>query len=185
MSLSSIGWSSSMLHSATRAETATILARRYRTAASESVSCERTRARCCASSSSVSCSSVKARPHRATACSRRYRDQRSVGPLSACAEPSTARRSTVAKERRDDIVNPEITTPSQLSEPGLGFVNKRTCTRRQIYHLRSVQSESDYARELSVVHASGRGAEHDPADRSEDPHERDRGKAPRRPGPPS
>src|SRR5215204_2841116 len=126
MSLSSIGWSSSMLHSATRAETATILARRYRTAASESVSCERTRARCCASSSSVSCSSVKARPHRPSACSRRYRDQRSVGPLSACAEPSTARRSTVAKERRDD--------------------------RRGIYHLRSVQWESDYARLLSVVH---------------------------------
>src|SRR5215204_7519350 len=184
MSLSSIGWSSSMLHSATRAETATVLARRYRTAASESVSCERTRARCCASSSSVSCSSVKARPHRPTACSRRYRDQRSVGPLSACAEPSAARRSAVAR-RRDDIVNPEETTPSQLAEPGLGFVNKRTCTRRGIYHLRSVQWESDYARELSVVHASGRGAQHDPADRSEDPHERDRGKAPGRAGPPS
>src|SRR5215204_5240871 len=182
MSLSSIGWSSSMLHSATRAETATVLARRYRTAASESDSCERKRARCCASSSSVSCSSVRARPHRTAACSRRYRDQRSVGPLSACAEPSTAMTSTVAKERRDDIVNPEITTPSELAEPGLGFVNERTCTRQQIYHLRTIQLEADYERELSVVHASGRGAQHDPANRSEDPHERDRGQASRRAG---
>src|SRR5215212_4552487 len=147
MSLSSMAWLSSLLHSATRAETATVLARRYRTAASESDSCERNRARCCASSSSVSCSSVKARPHRTAACSRRYSDQRSVGPLSAFAEPSAARMSTVVKERRDDIVNPEETTPSQLAEPGLGFVKKRTCTRRQIYHLSSVQWESDYARE--------------------------------------
>ena len=42
------------------------------------------------------------------------RDQRSVDPLSACAEPSTARRSTATKERRDDIVNPEITTPPSV-----------------------------------------------------------------------
>jgi hypothetical protein len=30
------------------------------------------------------------------------------------------------RTRRDDIVNPEETTASQLAEPGLGFVNKRT-----------------------------------------------------------